>query len=114
MGLFSSRPKRGKHESLSWSEIQGMDDREINKMIKSGEVPTEFTSAKVLRKAAKKDRKETERALNGERGVAPLIAGVLGGGTGNRNYQNIPLKERVHPARYRQILEAEARKQGLL
>lgn len=115
MGLFSSRPKRGKHESLSWFEIQGMDDREINKLIKSGVIPTEFTSAKVLRKAAKKDKKLTERALNGERSIAPLVAGILGGqGTGGKNYQNIPLKDRVHPARYKQILEREAKRQGLL
>lgn len=114
MGLFSSRPKRGKHESIPLSELLSKGDGEINKLIKSGVIPTEFTSAKILRKAAKQDRKETERALNGERGVAPLIAGVLGGGTGNRNYQNIPLKDRVHPAEYKRILEREAKRQGLL
>lgn len=110
--------KRGKHESLSLSEVLNMSDKEVNKLIKTGEVPTSFTSAKDLRKAARQDRKITERALGGDRNaldsVTGLIAGVRGGGTGNRNYQNVPLKDRVHPAEYRRILEREARRQGLL
>jgi hypothetical protein len=109
VGLFS----RGKHESLSWSELKDMDDKSINKLIKDGRIPTEFTSAKVLRKAAKADKKLTERALKGERSIAPLVAGILGD-QGSRNHQNIPLKDRVHPAEYRRILEREARRQGLL
>lgn len=114
MGLFGGA-KRGKHESMSWSELKNKSDSEINKLIKSGQVPTEFTSAKVLRKAAKKDERQTERALKGERGVGALVAGVLGGsGSGNRNYQNIPLKDRVHPAEYQRILQREAKRQRLL
>ncbi len=115
MGWLSGAPKRGKHESVSLSELLSKGDGEINKMIKSGKVPTEFTSAKVLRKAAKQDKKLTERALNGERGITPLVAGILGSqGSGGKNYQNIPLKDRVHPAEYRRILEREAKRQGLL
>jgi len=111
MGWF----KRGRHESLSLSDLLGKDDKAINNLIKSGEVPTEFTSAKVLRQAAKKDERLTKRALSGERGIAPLVAGILGErGTGNGNYRNIPLKDRVHPAEYRRILHNEAKKQGLL
>jgi hypothetical protein len=118
MGLFSNRPKAGKHESIPLSELLKKSDKEINKLIKSGEVPTEFTSAKVIRKAARKDKRQTERALGGDRNALDsavgFIAGVRGGGSGNRNYENIPLRERVHPAEYKRILEREAKRQGLI
>ncbi len=108
---------RGKHSSPSLSDLLDMDDRTVNKLIKSGQVPTFFKSAKNLRKAAKNDRKETERCVSGESGVgalAAILAGAKGGGTGNRRYQDIPLRDRVHPAEYKRILEREAKRQGLL
>lgn len=110
--------KRGKHESIPLSDLLKKSDKDINALIKSGDVPTEFTSAKVLRKAARKDKRQTERALGGDRNALDsaigFVAGVRGGGTGGRNYQNVPLRERVHPAEYKRILEREARRQGLL
>jgi hypothetical protein len=111
-------PKRGVHESIPLSELLKKGDKEINRMIRSGEVPTQFTDAKTLRTAARREKRQTERALGGDRhaldAVAGLAAGIRGGGTGNRNYQNIPLKERVHPAEYKRILEREAKRQGLI
>lgn len=107
-------PKRGTYTSLPLSDVLKLDDRTVNKMIKKGEVPAEFTDAKTLRKAAKRDKRLTERALSGERSIAPIIAALRGGGTGSSNYRNVPLKDRVHPAEYRRILQREAKKQGLL
>lgn len=108
--------KRGKHESLSLSDLLSKSDREINKLIKTGEVPTTFTSAKDLRKTARRDKAVTERALNGDRNALDSIRGFTAGmrGGGSSNYSNIPLKDRVHPAEYRRILEREAKRQGLL
>jgi hypothetical protein len=103
MGLFSR-----KSETPSVDEILEMKDRDLKKVIASGKVPQK--TPKELRKAAK----DAKRASEGEKGTGALAAGLKGGGTGNRNYRNIPLKERVHPSEYRRILEREARKQGLL
>lgn len=104
MGLFSR-----KSESLAVDELLSMSDRDIDKILK-GKKGTPYRSAKDLRKAAKADR----RAFEGERGVAALTAGLRGGGSGNRRYQDIPLRDRVHPAEYKRILEREAKRQGLL
>ena len=103
MGFFSR-----KSETPSVDEILAMSDKKLKEIIKSGVVPQK--DHKQLRKAAQ----NAKRAAEGERGTAALRAGLKGGGTGNRNHQNIPLKDRVHPAEYKRILEREAKKQGLL
>lgn len=103
---------RGKHESMSLAELLSKKNDEIDKLIESGKIPTEFTSAKELRKTAKADRQLAERCLNGERGAKALLPGFKGGGA--QNYKNVPLKERVHPSEYKRILEREAKRQGLL
>jgi hypothetical protein len=103
MGWFSR-----KTETPSVDELLGMKDKDLQKVIESGKVPQK--TPKELRKAAQ----AAKRASEGEKGTSALAAGLKGGGTGNRNYRNIPLKERVHPAEYRRILEREAKKQGLL
>lgn len=101
MGLFSR-----KSETPSVDELLSMKDAELKKLIAAGKVPQK--SPKELRKAAQEVKRKTE----GERGLGALAAGMKGGGS--KNYQNIPLKDRVHPAEYRRILEREARRQGLL
>lgn len=106
MGLFSR-----KSESLSVDELLELgnkSDKELRKIIESGRVPQR--TAKELRQAAKEMVRKTE----GERGTGALAAGLKGGGTRNRNHQNIPLKDRVHPAEYKRILEREAKRQGLI
>jgi hypothetical protein len=103
MGLFSR-----KSETPSVDEILGMSDKKPREIIESGKVPQK--TPRELRKAAQ----VAKRAAEGERGLGALAAGMKGGGTGNRNYQNIPLKDRVHPSEYKRILEREAKKQGLL
>lgn len=106
MGLFSR-----KSESLSVDELLELgnkSDKELRKIIESGRVPQR--TAKDLRKAAKEAIRRTE----GERGIGALAAGVRGGGTSNRNHENIPLRERVHPAEYKRILQREAKRQGLI
>ncbi len=111
MGLF----KRGVHEtSLSLDDIKSLSESDFKRLQKTGRIPTTFTSAKELKASAKQNKKLTERALNGEKGAAAIIAGMRGGGTRDARYQSIPLKERVHPARYQQILHEEAKRQGLL
>lgn len=111
-------PKPGLYESMPLSDLLKKSDKEINRMIKSGEVPTQFTDAKTLRVSARREKRQTERALGGDRNaldaVAGLAAGIRGGGSKGRNYHNIPLKERVHPAEYKRILEREAKRQGLI
>lgn len=104
MGLFSR-----KSESPSLDEFLEMNDREINKILR-GKKDIPYKSAKELRKAAKADR----RAFEGEKGIGALVAGLRPGGTGNRRYQEVPLKDRVHPAEYRRILDREAKRQGLI
>lgn len=91
----------------------------------------------------KKMEKEVKRMTEGEKTLKALRAALKGGGTGNRNYFNVPVSARVHPSRlrdleksgklgipgisaaqalriketdpkkYQMILEAEARRQGL-
>lgn len=103
VGLFSSR----KSESLSVDELLSMKDSEINKVLR-GKKDVPYRSAKELRAAARQDR----RAFEGEKGVGAMLDGMRGGGA--RNYQNVPLKDRVHPAEYQRILAREAKRQGLL
>ena len=103
MGFFSR-----KSETPSVEELLSMKDSDLRKVIAQGKVPQK--TPKDLRKAAQ----QAKRSADGERGIGALRAGLKGGGTGNRNYQNIPLKDRVHPAEYQRILQREARKQGLL
>lgn len=103
MGLFSR-----KSETPSVDELLEMSDKKLKEVIESGKVPQK--TPKELRKAAQ----AAKRATEGERGLGALAAGAKGGGTGNRNHQNIPLKDRVHPSEYQRILAREARKQGLL
>lgn len=101
MGWFSR-----KTETPSVDELLEMNDRDLRKVIESGKVPQK--TPKELRKAAQ----TAKRAIEGEKGTGALVAGLKGGGA--RNHQNIPLKDRVHPAEYQRILEREAKKQGLL
>ncbi|HEU4751999.1 MAG TPA: hypothetical protein VFU47_02745 [Armatimonadota bacterium] len=98
-----------KSEAPPIDELLDMSDRELRKVIASGRVPQK--SPKELRKAAQEVRRKTE----GERGLGALRAGLSGNqGSGGKNYQNIPLRDRVHPAEYRRILHREAKRQGLL
>lgn len=112
MGWFST-----KSASPTVEELVTMSDADLSKIIGRGKVPQK--SAKELRKAAK----DVVRKTQGEKGLKALTAGAKGGGS--KNYQNIPLEGRVHPAeaarlrakeanRYARVLEREARKQGLL
>lgn len=106
MGLFGG--KRRTSESLYIDELLDLSDREIDKILRDRKSPVR--SARELRKMAKDD----QRRVEGERGLGALIAGLRGGGTGNRGYDLLPLHERVHPARYKQLLEQNARKNGWL
>lgn len=107
MGFFSR-----KSESMNVDELAAMSDRDrtkaINEMVKTGKIPEK--TAKQL----KKEAKDLERRVSGEKGLGAIGAALKGGGTGNRNHDNIPLKERVHPAEYQRILHREAKKQGLI
>lgn len=135
MGLFSNK----KSESFSIDEVLDMKDKDIEKLLREKKAPVR--SAKELRKIAKEDT----RRLEGEKGFAAFRAAVTErGGSGNRNYKNVPLKERMHPsqyakleksgrlgkpgtsfaqaaelkksnpAEYQKLLEQEARRQGLI
>lgn len=108
---------KGKIQSASVDDLLDMDDKAIQKALKTRkDIP--YKSAKELRKAAKDDR----RAFEGEKGIGALIAGLKpvvkpssgAAGSMGKNYRNIPLKDRVHPAEYKRILQAEAKRQGLL
>jgi hypothetical protein len=115
MGWLSGR---GKSESLSVEELLAMSDKDIDRALKGGKKDVPYRSAKELRQAAKKDR----RAVMGEKGMGALLAGLgelraskgKSRGTGNQNYGNVPLKDRMHPAAYKALLDKEARRQGLL
>ena len=98
-----------KSESPDIDELLSMKDRDLRKVIDSGRVPQK--TPKELRKAAQEVKRKTE----GERGTGALRVGLSGSqGSGGRNYQNLPLSQRMHPAAYRALLAKEARKQGLL
>lgn len=110
MAWFSSKRK---WESLPAdevaAEIKAMkpnDAKEALKRLKDGKVPG------LTPKQQKAIQKEYERCYEGEKGLAALRDALKGGGS--KNYQNIPLRDRVHPSEYRRILEREAKKQGLL
>lgn len=107
MGLFSKKPN---WESLPAEDVAEMcrKDPKLYQDLKKGRIPG------ISGKERQKIEKIYKRAYEGEKGLSALAAALKGGGTGNKNYQNIPLKERVHPAEYRRILEREAKRQGLL
>lgn len=90
------------------ADMKPADAAKALKEIKGGKVPG------LTPKQQKQIEADYKRASEGEKGMKALIAGFRGGGSGGRNYQNIPLKERVHPAEYKRILEREARRQGLI
>jgi hypothetical protein len=104
MGIFGKK----KSESPTVDELLKMKDEQLRKIIREGKVPQK--TPKELRKAAQEAKRRTE----GEVGLKALGAAMKGGGTKNKNFQNVPLKERVHPAEYKRILEREAKRQGLL
>lgn len=110
MGIFGGRRK---WESLPANEVAAEimsmkpgDAKKALEDIRKGKVPG------LTGKQQKEFEKEWERCHEGERGLGALRDAMRGGGS--RNYQNIPLRDRVHPSEYRRILEKEARKQGLL
>lgn len=112
MGLFNNKKK---WQSLPVEDVAdallSLPDKEAKKAIddmKRGKIPG------LTPKQQKKIEQDYKRASEGERGLAAIRDGLRGGGTGNRNYKNIPLKDRVHPSEYKRILEREAKKQGLL
>lgn len=120
--------KLGRSESAWLSEMLDLNDKELAKKLADAKTSGRFQEAMAAAtgkravptrmvdlKAIRKDEKQARRATSGEKGVGALgaiVAGLRGGGS--RNYQNIPLKDRVHPSEYRRILDREARKQGLL
>lgn len=102
-----------KWESLPADQVadalMGLPQKEAKKAmedIKKGKVPG------LSPKQQKQIEKDYQRQTQGERGLAALRDGLKGGGS--KNYNNLPLKDRVHPAEYKRILEREAKKQGLL
>lgn len=101
MGFFG-----GKKAGIPPAKILlSMDDGAINKLLKQHkEAP--FKTAKDLRKATKDGR----RPLEGEKGMDAIFAALKGGGTGNKNYGNLPVEDRVHPSRHRAALNEEIRK----
>lgn len=110
MGLFGGRRK---WESLPADqmadEINGMkpaDAKKALEAIRKGKVPG------ITPKQQREFEKEWKRCHEGEKGLGALRDALRGGGS--KNYQNIPLSDRVHPSEYRRILEREAKKQGLL
>lgn len=113
----------GRRESPSIEQFLAETDDHIDFALKSMGMKKGlgFKNAKELRKAYKKDK----RAVMGEKGLGAFLAGLKdlktpqGRSTGRRgqgttNYHNIPLKERMHPAAYKALLDKEARRQGLL
>lgn len=105
MGFFSGKKK---WESLPADEVAEMchKDPKLYQDLKKGKIPG------LTVKQQKDIEKVYKRAYEGEKGLAALAAAMKRGGS--KNYQNIPLKDRVHPSEYRRILEREAKKQGLL
>ena len=96
MGFFSK-----KSESFSVDEMLEMKDKEIEKLLREKKAPVR--SAKELRKMAKDDR----RRLEGEKGFAAFRAAVTEkGGSGNQNYKNVPLSQRVHPSQYKKLQQS--------
>jgi hypothetical protein len=98
VSLFSKKPKVSPAVGL----LLSMDDKAIEKLLKEHK-DTPYKSAKALRKATEDGR----RPLEGEKGMGALLAGMKGGGTGNRNWKNQPVEARVHPSRHRAQLNLE-------
>lgn len=108
MGWFSG--KSSSHEvDAALAALEGARSRKdrdrIMSQIKSGKFGLSAKEVKQMQQVEK-------RATEGERGFGALGAALKGGGS--KNYQNIPLKDRVHPAEYQRILQREAKRQGLL
>ncbi len=126
MGLFG----RKKSESFTVEELLELNDWEINRILKTGAgIPVR--SAKDLRKMKKDDR----RRLEGEKSFG-VIAAAGADILKKRQAQNhstrammeqkaktnhaiknpklLPIKDTMHPAAYKQLLEKEARRQGLI
>lgn len=105
MSWFSKKPN---WESMPADEVAEMcwKDPKLYQELKKGKIPGISGSERA------KIEKIYKRGYEGEKGLAALRAALQGGG--RRNYENIPLKERVHPSEYKRILEREAKKQGLL
>lgn len=98
MGLFSKKPS----QSPAVGQLLAMDDKAIDKLLKKHK-ESPFKNAKALRKATADGR----RPLEGEKGMGAILAGMKGGGSGNRNWKNQPVSSRVHPSRHRETLAAE-------
>lgn len=98
MGIF----KRKTDESPTLSSLLAMDDSAIDKLLKDHK-GTPFKNAKALRRASADGR----RPVEGEKGMAALIAGMKGGGTDNKNWKNQPVSDRVHPSIHRRTLVKE-------
>lgn len=98
-------------QSHEIGELLAMQDKDIEKLLKQ-QKDTGFKNVKELRKAAADGR----RPMDGEKGMQALLAGLRGGGTGNKNYQNIPEVDRKHPSLTRKQMEAQktAEKTALL
>lgn len=95
MGLFSR-----KSESFEIDELLAMKDKDLEKILREKKAP--IRSAKELRKM----NREALRKTVGEKGFAAVRAAVAGGGSGNRNYKNVPLSQRVHPSQYKKLQES--------
>lgn len=92
---------RGKSQSFEIDDVLAMKDKDIEKLLKDKKAPVR--SAKELRKMAKDDR----RRLEGEKGFAAFRAAVTEkSGTGNKNYKNVPLSQRVHPSQYKKLQQS--------
>lgn len=100
MGLFSKKPQVGPKVK----DLLAMDDKAIEKLLEEHK-GTPFKSAKALRKATEDGR----RPIEGEKGMGALLAGMKGGGTGNKNWRNQPVEARVHPSRHRAQLAQEVK-----
>lgn len=98
MGLFGGKKKY----SPEVGALLSMADVEIDYLLKRHK-GTPFKNAKQLRKATAEGR----APLEGEKGMAAIFAAMKGGGSGNGNYKNQPVENRVHPSRHRQTLAQE-------
>lgn len=108
MGWFSGKSSSHEVDAALAALESAKNRRERDKVmgqIKSGKFGLSAKEVKQMQQVEK-------RATEGERGFGALAAGMKGGGS--KNYQNIPLKDRVHPSEYKRILDREARRQGLL
>lgn len=110
MGFFSKKSESYEVGDAVAALAAAKNNSERNKVLKEIKGGKYTMTAKQIREA----EKLAKRCSEGELGTSAFIAGMKGGGTNNQNYKNIPLRDRVHPAEYRRILEREAKKQGLL